>query len=200
MSTLILLLALLPFYLLGAFPTGRIVSRFHGINIESSGSGNVGATNVARTLGKRAGIIVLACDLFKGVFAVVLARLIFGESPVASAAGAAAVFGHCFSIPGVMRGGKGVATSLGVLLVFTPAGAIITLLVFAAVFFFTRIISLASMLAALSAPIWAMMFGVVDDVVVAICAMALVIVFRHRQNIERLIQGREPRFATKPSA
>src|SRR5689334_1360058 len=109
MNYILYLFALIPFYALGTFPTGRILARLKGVDITQTGSGNVGATNVSRVLGPRSGIITLAIDVAKGILAVMLASAFSGDNSVyTAAAGVAVVLGHCFSIPGVWRGGKGV--------------------------------------------------------------------------------------------
>jgi glycerol-3-phosphate acyltransferase PlsY len=195
MSILFTLLKLLPFYLLGAFPTGVLISRAHGVDISTQGSGNVGATNVARVIGKRAGILTLVGDIFKGVIGVVIASLVSDAQWFPAAVGIALVLGHCFSIPPLLRGGKGVATSIGVVAALSFHCAAVAIITFGAVFSFSRIVSLASITAALVVPLAAFLLNFNEATTVAFTTIALVVVARHEENIRRLIEGREPRFS-----
>lgn len=188
------LIALIPFYLLGSFPTGYLLAKLHGVDITKQGSGNVGATNVARSIGKRAGVLTLVLDLAKGALAVLLASLITSESWFLSAAAVAVVCGHCFSLPPFLKGGKGVATGLGVLIALVPGAALTSITVFAALFSTTRLVSLSSIIATLSAPLYSLALNHPEPKSLALIVLSLVIVFRHRENITRLIEGREPRF------
>ena len=147
------MLSLVPFYLLGCFPTGMILARFAGIDITKQGSGNVGATNVARVLGAKAGVITLVLDLLKGLLAVLLAQLLFSESQLVPHAGLAAVLGHCISLPPRLKGGKGVATSLGVLLALSPKLAAWPLALFLITFSLSKIVSLSSLVALIATPL-----------------------------------------------
>jgi len=166
----------------------------HGVDITKQGSGNVGATNVARSIGKRAGVLTLVLDLVKGALAVLLASLITNESWFLSAAAVAVVCGHCFSLPPFLKGGKGVATGLGVLIALVPGAALTSIIVFAALFSTTRLVSLSSIIATLSAPLYSLALNHPEPKSLALIVLSLVIVFRHRENITRLIEGREPRF------
>jgi glycerol-3-phosphate acyltransferase PlsY len=188
------LIALIPCYLLGSFPTGYLLAKLHGVDITKQGSGNVGATNVARSIGKRAGVLTLVLDLVKGALAVSLASLISSESWFLSAAAVAVVCGHCFSLPPFLKGGKGVATGLGVLIALVPGAALTSIIVFAALFSTTRLVSLSSIIATLSAPLYSLALNHPEPNSLALIVLSLVIVFRHRENIARLIEGREPRF------
>lgn len=187
-------IALIPFYLLGSFPSGYLLARLHGIDITRQGSGNVGATNVARTLGKRAGLITLALDLAKGMLGVYLASVVTPSTWYPAAAAIALVCGHCFSLPPVLKGGKGVATGLGVLIALAPGAALVSVIIFAALFAATRLVSLASVVATLAAPMYSLVTDQTDAVSFALVVVSLVIVYRHYDNIIRLIEGREPRF------
>lgn len=192
------LLSLIPFYLLGSFPTGKLVARSQGVAIEQHGSGNVGATNVARVVGKKAGVITLLGDVSKGFLGVGLAGLLF-DPPLISYAGIALVLGHCFSLPG-MKGGKGVATALGVLLGLKIWLGLFAALSFALTFKATRYVSVSSVTAALLIPALALLTELPDHLVFSLAAIALVIVLRHRPNIQRLIEGKEPKFGEKAAA
>lgn len=194
MNPIVIAASLLPFYLLGAFPTGYLISKAHGIEIATSGSGNVGATNVARVIGKRAGILTLLIDVIKGALGVVLAQTLVGEEWFVAGASFAVVLGHCFSLPPLLKGGKGVATALGVITLLYPSSAPVALITFALVFGVWRIVSLASILATLIVPAWALVTNASNSQSLALALMAALIVMRHEQNIRRLIEGREARF------
>ncbi len=199
MNLIVIFISLVPFYLLGAFPTGSLVAKIYGIDITSKGSGNVGATNVARVVGKRAGILTLLGDALKGALGVLIAGLVVGDAWFPGAAAVAVVLGHCFSVPPYLRGGKGVATALGVITVLYPSSSIVALVTFGAFFGIWKIVSLASIAATLVVPIWALVTNAPDTVSASLIAIAALIVMRHEQNIKRLIEGREPRFETKKS-
>lgn len=200
MSLIVVIVSLLPFYLLGAFPTGFLVSKLYGVDIAHQGSGNVGATNVARVVGKRAGILTLVIDACKGALGVALASWIVGEPWFVGEASFAVVLGHCFSIPTVLKGGKGVATALGVISVLYPSSSIVALVVFGGVFAMWRIVSLAAIAATLLVPVWALVTNASDAVSTSLMLIAALIVMRHEQNIRRLIEGREPTFAARKDA
>jgi glycerol-3-phosphate acyltransferase PlsY len=197
MMGLATVIALIPFYLLGSFPSGYLLARLHGVDITRQGSGNVGATNVARTLGKRAGLLTLGLDLAKGMLGVYLAFAFTSATWYPAAAAIAVVCGHCFSLPPVLKGGKGVATGLGVLIALLPGAAVVSAIIFAVLFAATRLVSLASIVATLAAPLYSLVTDQSDAVSLALVVVSLVIVYRHYENIIRLIEGREPRFAAK---
>jgi glycerol-3-phosphate acyltransferase PlsY len=194
MNLIVILISLVPFYLLGAFPTGHLIAKVYGVDITSRGSGNVGATNVARVVGKRAGIFTLLGDMCKGALGVFIAGLIMGDVWFPGAAAVAVVSGHCFSVPPYLKGGKGVATALGVISVLYPSSSMVALVTFGGFFAIWRIVSLASIAATLVVPMWALVTDAPDAVSVALIVIATLIVMRHEQNIKRLIEGREPRF------
>lgn len=198
MSAWLVALTLVPFYLLGAFPTGFLLAKLRGIDITQQGSGNVGATNVARVMGKKFGILTLVGDLLKGVLGVCVARVSGSEGLFVAAVGVALVFGHCFSIPPLLKGGKGVATALGVIAALAPVLALVAVGIFGAVFAIWKIVSLASISAALLVPGVALMCGFDDSVTMALVVIGVTLVVRHEENIKRLIDGREPAFTFKP--
>jgi glycerol-3-phosphate acyltransferase PlsY len=184
-------------YLIGSIPTGVLLGRLAGVDVRSSGSGNIGATNVARTVGRTLGILTLVGDALKGLVPVLTAHALgLGDATVA-AVGVGALCGHAFSIFLSLRGGKGVATAVGVLLGLAPAIVPIPLGVFVLTIALSRIVSLSSILASLSAPLVVLVFRYPPAVVWAAAAMALLIVLRHRENIERLMAGTEQRFESK---
>ena len=189
-------------YLLGSIPFGLILAKlFAGSDIRKSGSGNIGATNVARVIGPSAGILTLALDVAKGAGAVWLAgRFSDQNSTALTLAALAALLGHCFPVWLKFKGGKGVATALGVFLVLSPLAALCALLVFIVVSFAWRYVSLGSVSAAASMPLlmyflWAP--GHAPPLVVdfgTLFAAALVI-FKHDANLQRLVDGTEPKFS-----
>ena len=200
-------------YLLGSIPFGYVLVRlFRNQDVRASGSGNIGATNVARSGGKALGLATLALDLAKGLFAVLLAFALArhlmpwtSEAPdlpraegfnLATGAAVAAVLGHVFPVWLHFRGGKGVATALGVFLALAPRASLCILAVFLAVFLLTRYVSLASILAAISFPLFAFFFvrHPSSIVIVAFLFIPLLIVVKHHANIRRLLAGTESRF------
>jgi len=194
MITMVWVLWALPFYLIGAIPIGYLVSRAYGVDIRSSGSGNVGATNVARVIGKRAGLYTFVGDVLKGVVGVLVARAITNDEWSVAIASIAVVAGHCFSIPPYLKGGKGVATSLGVAGSFTLIGAFIGLGTFAVVAAISKFVSVASIVGVMIVPLYAMAMGLPEYRCLALVMVSSLVILRHRENIVRLIEGKEPRF------
>lgn len=184
-------------YLIGAIPVGRLVARSRGVNIEKIGSGNVGATNVARSLGKKAGLITLIGDIAKGAVATWIGYRIFQHPTEGALTGMLAVFGHCLGIPTLSKGGKGVATSIGVITMISPLIGAIALGVFTAFFLVFRIVSVASISAALSLPIVTLALPGAEPFRWPLSTIALLVIIRHRQNIRRILQGEEPSFHFK---
>jgi glycerol-3-phosphate acyltransferase PlsY len=191
------LVALIPFYLIGCFPTGLLIARLHGVSITQQGSGNVGATNVSRVIGKKAGIQTLLGDLAKGIIAVGLAYGIAPQGSFPSYAAVAVVCGHCFSLPPKLKGGKGVATALGVTTVLFPFGAVIAIVTFGLVFAVSKIVSLSSLSAACAVSIASLVTNRPEVVSFALVVVSIVMLYRHKDNIKRLIEGREPKFSFK---
>lgn len=181
-------------YLLGSVPTGFLMGYFSGVDVREAGSGNVGATNVARVVGKKQGLITLLVDVAKGLIPVFLCDQLGCSIAVRSLAGLAAYLGHLYPIFLRFRGGKGVATALGVFLGLAPLGAAALVVVFCLVAGVSRIVSLASLSAAAAAPIFLWLFSYSPYVVGLGLLMALGIIVRHRENIRRLLSGVEPRF------
>src|SRR5262245_30768967 len=148
---LVALLALVASYLIGAIPFGHLIARAKGVDIFHAGSGNIGATNVGRVLGRRFGLLVFALDFLKGAVPVALMRWLFPDQlGAAVAAGLAAFLGHMFPVYLRFRGGKGVATGTGVVAVLLPGPTLVAALVWFTVLAATRYVSLASVLAALT--------------------------------------------------
>ena len=183
-------------YLLGSIPFGVVVSRIFGLgDLRQIGSGNIGATNVLRTGNKLAAVLTLILDGGKGAAAVLIARSLAGEDAV-QIAGLMAFLGHCFPVWLRFKGGKGVATFLGLLLAyFFPLGlaACATWLATALIM---RISSLSALVAATMAPVWAALLGQ-GQAIAVMMALGVLIFIRHRPNIERLLAGEEPKIGKK---
>lgn len=186
-------------YLMGSIPTAYWYAKyFHGIDIRQHGSGNVGATNSLRVLGKKAGIIVLIFDLLKGLLPVLIARSLGFSEEQTFLIGIVCILGHIWSVFANFKGGKGIATSLGVILAVSPAGAGISLVVFVAIVYFTKYVSLASMLAGLAFVFYYLVFNF-EQTNMSLIAFGLfmLLVFTHRENIKRLVAGRESKISSK---
>jgi len=183
--------ALLLGYLLGSIPFGVILTRVFGAgDLRQIGSGNIGATNVLRTGHKGLAAATLLLDLAKGYVAVMLARyLFFGDELLAAAA---VFFGHCYPIWLRFRGGKGVATLMGIVLAIHWPCGVIYAIVWLGLLASLRISSVAGMAAAVSAPVGAALLGQIDAVPVLL-ALMLIVLWKHRGNIDRLLDGTEPR-------
>ncbi len=202
-------LLLLAAYMLGSIPTGYLAGRYlKGIDIREHGSGSTGATNVLRTLGKKAAIAVLLVDLLKGAIAVALIYLFYAGSPtvlipvswqpwLVTAAALAAVLGHSKSIWLNFGGGKSVATSLGVLLVINPLVALGTLGVFGVVLALSRIVSLSSITGAIAVNILMILLKQPLPYILFAGVAGIYVIFRHWSNIRRLLAGTEPQIGQK---
>lgn len=188
-------------YLLGAIPIGYLVTKAaSGLDIRSHGSGNIGATNVLRTLGRGPAVATLLGDAAKGWGAVWLAGGLGGPEPAWAAGGALlAVVGHCWSVFLGFTGGKGVATGFGAFLALTPLAAALTLPVWAAVAAAFRYVSLASLAAAGCLPLGVLLFGYPVASALAALAVAALVVERHRENLGRLLSGTERKLGTRVS-
>jgi glycerol-3-phosphate acyltransferase PlsY len=205
MDPLPALLIIAAAFFLGSIPTGYLVARTRGIDIRQHGSGNIGATNVLRTLGKPLGIFVFVIDALKGFAAVWLTQFLAAAPlpewlPVAAAV--AAIVGHNYTPWLGFRGGKGIATSAGVLLALMPWAVLAIAVVWFVVFSAKRYVSLASMSAAAALPIAVALlwqFGVGGNLSLLIFALLIsaLAIWRHRSNIQRLRDGTEPRIERK---
>ena len=189
-------------YLLGSIPFGLILAKLFGVgDVRKAGSGNVGATNVARVAGPLAGILTLVLDAAKGAAAVWLAARFANESAAwMTFAGLAALAGHCFPVWLRFRGGKGVATAAGMFLVLCPPALMGSVLVFILVVVFSRYVSLGSIAAAAAMPLliyllWAPRHAPPLIVTFGAFAAAILVVYKHDANIQRLVEGREARFS-----
>jgi glycerol-3-phosphate acyltransferase PlsY len=183
-------------YLVGSIPFGVLIARALGLgDLRKIGSGNIGATNVLRTGNKRAAAATLLLDAAKGTVAVLAARHLAGET-AAMVAGLAAFLGHLYPVWLGFRGGKGVATFLGVLLALAWPVGLLACATWAAVAAAFRYSSLAALAAAASAPVWLLLLGPRQAVWLAL-ALAALVFLRHRANIGRLVEGTEPRIGAK---
>lgn len=184
-------------YLLGSIPFGYVVAKCRGIDIRQHGSGNIGATNVFRTLGRPWGILVFALDVIKGIIAIRLVMELYSLN-MSILAGLGCFLGHCYPIWLGFKGGKGVAVGAGILIGLSPWTAVIGLTIWGVSFKITRYVSLASLLAAFSLPIivWFLQRQA-DAIFWFTLAISLIAIWRHRTNIQRLLAGTENRFEKK---
>jgi glycerol-3-phosphate acyltransferase PlsY len=189
-------------YLLGSIPFGLLLGKLFGAtDVRKAGSGNIGATNVARVAGPIAGVLTLLLDAAKGALAVFLAaRLSEQSSTWMMIAGMCALVGHCFPIWLGFRGGKGVATAAGVFLVLSPLSFLGAALLFFLVVLYWRFVSLGSISAAAAMPLliyffWAPHHAPPYAVTFGSLAAAMLIVYKHDANIQRMVQGDEPKFS-----
>ena len=193
------LLVVIIAYFIGSIPFGYLIVRTRGGgDIRQTGSGGTGATNVSRRAGKAAGVLTLLLDASKGVAAVLIAQAVGGSEWVRAAAAIAVIIGHIFPVWLGFRGGKGVATGVGVFLILAPMALLCAGVVFVSIVFFTRYVSLGSMTAAALIPLFVWLQSVfvqrvwdLRPLLTAAVAGALLIIFAHRGNIERLARGTE---------
>jgi glycerol-3-phosphate acyltransferase PlsY len=188
-------------YLLGAVPFGLLIGKAAGVDVRREGSRNIGATNVSRVLGKKLGVLTLVCDVAKGYLPMFLANSFLpqGETrlQVISLCGVLAVVGHMFPFYLMFKGGKGVATGLGVFLFFSPAAIAVSLAIFIAAVACSGFVSVGSLLASALAPLWIWLFGGPRVTVLAAGFIAVLIWIKHYQNIGRLLRGEEKTWKKK---
>jgi len=197
-------------YFLGSIPAGYLAGRIAGIDIRHAGSGNIGATNVTRVLGKHYGYPVFIVDFLKGLMAVTMSILIEKRAQPLSVpteligiiAAISCVIGHSFPVWLSFKGGKGVATSMGALFGLMPFVALIAVAVWVITFEMTRYVSVASMTAALAVPISILILMPLKQtsgtaLLYFSISLAALVIFRHRSNLSRLVRGTEPRFKRK---
>jgi len=195
-------------YLLGSIPFGYLLIKYvftSGEDVRQIGSGGIGATNVTRRAGRTAGLITYVFDVAKGLAAVILMRLVAGDDYVwIGAAAVAAICGHIFPVFLGFRGGKGVATGVGVYLALAPYSVLTTLVLWALIVYFTRYVSLGSIIATAAVPFWTLLYyGLLQPnphlkalVIIGIAGCAL-IVAKHHENINRLIHGAENKIGSR---
>jgi glycerol-3-phosphate acyltransferase PlsY len=188
-------------YLIGSIPFGLVLGKLKGVDIREYGSGNIGSTNVLRTVGPWAGVVVLICDVLKGVAAVFIARYTIGSHAGEMAAGFAAVAGHDWSIFIRFRGGRGVATSAGGLFVMAPLAAVGGIAIFVLVIALTRYVSLGSIVgSSTGVVIVGALLGldrVPAEYLIYTGVVVALIIFQHRENVSRLLAGNEHKFGQK---
>lgn len=199
-----ILFAIAAAYVMGSIPTSYLMGRFKGIDVRKKGSGNVGATNVLRTVGKLPALIVLIVDILKGVLAVTLIASFFynQEMPVnfnvlRALLGISVIVGHNWSVFLKLKGGKGVATSCGVFLVLLPEAAAVAILVFLLVLAITKYVSLGSILLSITVPVVAALMGKELEFILLSVTICILISYRHKSNIKRLLTGTENKVGGK---
>ena len=187
-------------YLLGAIPTGLVLARlFSATDIRTGGSGNIGATNVTRLLGRKFGVLTLLGDMLKGFLPVYIGSLFFPDPSggtdymMLSIFGLAAFLGHLFPVYLTFKGGKGVATGFGVFAYLAPAPLVLVLVLFVIIVAVSRYVSLGSLSAAIVLPLLLMLYSYPLPVVAIGIVMGLLVFLRHKNNIQRLLQGTENR-------
>jgi len=193
-------------YLLGSVPTGYLAGKARGIDIRTVGSGNIGATNVVRVLGKAAGLSVLAVDGLKGfaaarwipVFAMdVFPTELLEQEHLALVAGVAAILGHNYTCWLNFKGGKGIATSAGVVMAWVPLACVTALAVWGIFFIATKYVSVASLAAAVILPLAVWVWKGSLTMTCVMTALSILAFYKHKANIRRLLQGTEPRVGKK---
>ncbi|MDK9705537.1 MAG: glycerol-3-phosphate 1-O-acyltransferase PlsY [Desulforhopalus sp.] len=182
-------------YFLGAIPFGLVIGKLVGADVRKSGSCNIGATNVSRVLGKKFGALTLVCDALKGFVPMWLAGYFLpdtaGRELVITITGVMSVVGHMFPVYLRFRGGKGVATGLGVFLFLSPPAVGISLAIFVAVVALTKFVSVGSLLVSALIPLWLYLLGSSTTVIIAAAVIATLIWIKHHENITRLLHGQE---------
>lgn len=185
-------------YLLGSISFAVLLVRLKtGRDIRQEGSGNAGATNVLRAHGKKLAILVALLDVAKGAAGVLLVRLVTADPRYAAAAGFAAVLGHVFPVFYGFRGGKGVATAVGAFFALAPLAMALSVAVFLIVVLLTRYVSVGSVVAMTLLPLLAGVLGAPQAVVIAAAATAVLVMFKHLENLKRLARGEERRLGSK---
>jgi glycerol-3-phosphate acyltransferase PlsY len=196
MNNTLFILIMIAIYLIAAIPTGVVIARLMGgEDVRQKGSGNIGATNVYRVAGKLAGVLTLVGDTLKGFLPLLAFKTWLEPTPTQlGIASAVAILGHCYPIYLKFKGGKGVATALGIFLVLSPKVVFFALIVFILTVAITRYISLGSVLAALSAPLVILLLNHQQPIFLATLFIAALVTWRHNSNIRRLLDGTENRF------
>ena len=173
------------------------MAKIQKVDIRSKGSGNIGATNVARVMGKKAGLLTLLGDLLKGLFIVVLAQSIFEKEILIALAGLMVFLGHLYSVFLKFKGGKGVATSLGIFSFIMPWATLCSVAVFSATLWISGTVSLGSIMAAIFLPLFAIYFKLPLSYIYLAVIIGLFTLQRHYGNLLRLVDGTEPKFLKK---
>ena len=178
-------------YLFGSIPFSFLISKYMGkIDIRKHGSGNSGTTNVLRTLGKKAGFLAFIGDFSKGIFATLIGNILLGTTG-AFLAGSFAIIGHCYPFALNFKGGKGVATSAGVIFALSPIIGFILLFFQIAIIIFTKYMSLASILSAILFPILGIILNKSSEFIFLSIIISIFVIYKHKSNIKRLLNGQE---------
>lgn len=195
---MMMLFGLITAYLLGSIPTSYLIGKFRGIDVRTHGSGNVGATNALRVMGKIPALITLIADIGKGVLAVTAIAVIFYQKNPAinfsvfrAMIGLAVIVGHGWTVFLKFKGGKGVATFIGVFMIIFPIGLLIGLIVWAIIVWLTKYVSLGSIVMAITVPIIAAVSAARFEVVILSVTSCIIICYKHKNNINRLLSGTE---------
>lgn len=178
-------------YLIGSIPFGLLMGRLEGIDVRQAGSGNIGATNVGRLLGRKKGILALVCDICKGLLPMLVAARLGADQDVVLACGLASFIGHLYPLYLGFRGGKGVATALGVYLYFDLMAILISAAVFALVVARSGYVSAGSLAASALMPVLILFFRGTGNLFWATLVIGVLVWFKHRSNISRLLKGEE---------
>jgi glycerol-3-phosphate acyltransferase PlsY len=179
-------------FFVGSIPNGLIIGKWlRGVDVRQFGSKNIGATNVFRVLGPWPALLVLLSDMAKGVVGVFIGNFLLGTPLAQLAGGIAAMAGHNWSLFLGFKGGRGVATGLGAFLILTPKATIIAFVIWAVIVFWTRYVSLGSIIAAAAVPFLVWGFGERTEYLVIAVLAAVFVIVRHKPNIERLLEGKE---------
>jgi len=181
-------------YLIGSIPTGLLLAKAWGVDIRSTGSGNIGATNVYRTVGRKLGLLTLLGDCLKGLLPVLAAKALGLSLPMVAAVALAAFLGHVYTVFLGFKGGKGVATALGVFLGISPLSILCAFAVFALVLYRSSYVSLASITAAAIVPVIITVATRQVEFVAMSVVVAAIVIYRHKENINRLRAGTENKF------
>jgi len=184
-------------FLLGSIPFGVVVAKGYGVNLKKVGSGNIGATNVLRAMGKGPALLTLVGDVLKGSLAVVAGRYFLHSASLEGIIGLSAIVGHNFSLFLRFRGGKGVATSIGVLLIYSPKVGVLTAILWLIVMLVTRYSSLGAIVSFGVLPFGIYVLDYTQEKLIISVLIAFLLIFRHTDNIKRLLQGTEPKIGKR---
>lgn len=192
--TIVTIVAVILSYLLGNLSPAILIGKLAGVDVRSQGSGNAGTTNVLRLLGKKAAVATLLIDIFKGVLPVLLARYFVGQE-LAILCGIAAFVGHIWPVFFGFRGGKGVATAIGVITAIAPLLGLVTAAIALTVIAITKRVSVGALVAAVALP--AVAYALQPESWLWTVPMAIIVIIKHRANIRRILKGEEPKLSLK---
>lgn len=184
-------------FIIGSIPFGVIIAKAYGVNLKEVGSGNIGATNVLRTMGKGPAILTLVGDVMKGTLAVMAGKYLMNNITMEGIVGISAILGHNFSVFLGFRGGKGVATSIGVLLFYSPKVAIITVVLWLAVIVITRYSSMGAIVSFGVLPFSVYLFDYTKEKLLISVMITILLIFKHADNIKRLMKGTESKIGER---